>query len=426
MKNSMEYVERSEIIYWITDFCKSRPKSIMIDDETNSLETDVKKFVSNKIAYLEKSGWLVSERTNDFKIVYQFEAAAIAILNAMEGVEKSQSRPIEHTGYIYNIHSQLMNFDINQGTITIEQMVEASRKLNENLRSINNSIKKYLNSLLENENISAGELLRILLEDYQKNVVANAFYNLRVVDNPSKYRGDINDKIEELLKECVGRLIDNYVNVKFNGDRSGDHQNEAQEFIVRSLTEIKEQFENIDKTINVLERQNTKYVSTATARLKYLINEESDVEGRVYDILKKICEKNLSYDTEFEFSLKNYSRLDESSISNYTKRKAKIVSKKLPQRPIVNPADSVREKEKLQQQAKFSILNINKFICSHLVDKQNIEAKDIVLRDYDDLIILFLAQIYAGSEHVQYDVKLKDEFFSYKKSKMTNYVIYRR
>jgi hypothetical protein len=426
IQDSVDYVERSEILNWIISFCKSRPKSIMLDDETETLETDVKKFASNKLAYFEKCGWLTTERANDFKVRYQLESAAIEIINAMSNVETSESKTNEYTGYVFDIYSKLMNFDTERGTETIERMLESSKKLNDSLRIINNSIKKYLNALLNNENMTAGEILKTLLVDYQKNVVAHAFNNLRLEDNPSKYRRDIIHKIDEILDECVGRLIENYVKVKFGGDRSGDNQNQAQEYITNSLNVIKEQFENIEKSLTVIYERNTKYVTTATSRLNYLINEEVNIEGKIYDILKAINTENISTEEYFEFSLKEFGRIDDSSLSNYTKKKAKVGSKVIPHRPEIDPEDKRKEQEKLLRQAEFSIININKFICKQLADKESIEAKDISLSSYDDLIKLFLAQIYAGSEHVQYDVKNENGFFVYNNSKMTNFTIYRR
>lgn len=426
MKDRMEHIERSEILNWIVEFCKWRPKSVMLDDETEEQVTDVKKFASNKLVYYERVGWLTTERTNDFKVVYQLEPAAIEILNAMKNIENNESRPIEYTGYVYNIYSQLMNFNIEQGTVIIEQMVEASKKLNDSLRGINNSIKKYLAALLREENNNANEILKILLEDYQKNVVARAFANLRIKDNPSKYRNEIIDKLEELLYEHLGRLTDNYIKVKFDGNRDCGRQNEAKEFIINSLNMIKEQFENIDASINVLDERNTKYVKATSARLRYLMNESTDVEGKIYDILKAIHDKNVSNEDEFEFSLKEFGRVDDSSLSSYTRRSGKVKAKAAHEKPTIDRAEIEKEKAKLLRQTQFSIISINKFICEQLGDQQSIEAKNIKIKSYDDLIKLFLAQIYAGSEHVQYDVKLKDEFFAYNKSKLTNFIIERR
>lgn len=426
MQDSLEYVERNEITNWIIEFCQSRPKSIMVDDDTENQETDVKRFAANKVMYLEKSGWLSAERTNDFKVVYQFEPAAIEILNAMRNIESGESKPIEYTGYVYNIYSQLKNFNLDQGTIIIEQMLEASKKLNDSLRSINSSIKKYLSDLLHDDTIDANGILKILLEDYQKNVVARAFNNLRITDNPSRYRNEIISILDYLLYECLGRLTDDYIKVKFGGDRSGSNQNDAQEYIVNSLSEIKEQFETIDDAIKILDARNTKYISTSTARLRYLINEGIDVEGKIYDILKSIEEHDISDNEGFEFSLKEFGRIDNNSLSAYSRRKTKTVAKPVIKKPKIAVEDVEKERAKLLRQTQFSIINIDKFICEQLEDREYIEAKDVNIENYDDLIKLYLAQVYADSEHVRYKVEIKQEFFEYGKSKLTNFIIRRK
>lgn len=426
MKDSLEYIERTEILEWITEFCRWRPKSIMLDDETGNQETDEKKFAANKVAYFEKSGWLSSERTNNFKVVYQLEPAAIEILNAMRNIEAGESRPIEYTGYVYNIYSQLKNFNIEQGTVIIEQMLEASNKLNDSLRSINSIIKKYLTALLRDENNDAGGILKTLLEDYQQNVVARAFYNLRITDNPSTYRNEIIKKLDELLYDSLGRLTDDYIKVKFGGDRSGTRQNDAQEYIINSLNAIKEQFETIDDAIKVLDDRNTKYVKTSTARLRYLMNNGIDVEGKIYDILKAIEGLALPDDWEFDFSLKEFGRTDSSSLYSYNRRRGKTVSKVVAEKPKIDPVEVEKERAKLLRQMQFSIGNVDRFICARMEGRECIEAKEVKIESYDDLIRLYLAQIYADSEHVRYKVELKDEFFVYGKSRLNNFTIRRK
>ncbi len=224
----------------------------------------------------------------------------------------------------------------------------------------------------------------------------------------------------------MGRLTENYIEVKFGGACSIEQQHEATDYFINSLNLVKEQFENIDKTINILNERNTKYVKAAMARLRYLMNEEVDIEGKIYDILKSINNLNLSDDEEFEFSIKEFGRVDNSSLSNYTKRKARPISKRTTRKRELDPKEAEKEVEKLRRQTLFSILSINKFICAKLGDRQRIEACEVDIDNYDDLMRLYLSQIYAGSEHVEYDVEFKNGFFQYKNTKLTNFTIYRR
>ena len=217
MQSNMEYMSRADIVDEVVEYFKYRPGLDMQNDETGEKETDIKRYASSKVTYFEKSGWLASERNNDFTTAYQMTPAAIEILTAMANVEKNETKPIEYSGYVYSIYSQLKHFDLNQSTVIIEQMQEASKNLNNSLRSINNSIRKYLNDLLADETLTPNEIMKLLLYDYQNNVIARAFRNLRMTDNPSRYKNEIIELIDYYLYDNMGRMLENYIDVKCNG-----------------------------------------------------------------------------------------------------------------------------------------------------------------------------------------------------------------
>lgn len=92
MKNEMEFVERGEILSWIRDFYEERPNADKFDDEESKEINDIKTLASYKLSYFEKSGWLISENTSNFKTVYQMDSAAIGIIDAMKLLIRKQNR----------------------------------------------------------------------------------------------------------------------------------------------------------------------------------------------------------------------------------------------------------------------------------------------------------------------------------------------
>ena len=426
MQGSMEYVDRSRVIDLIADYFTYHPGIDMTEDDTDITETDVRKMAAFKVAYFEKTGWLSAERGKDFKVAYQMEPAAIEILTAMDNVENNDMRPVEYTGYVYDIYSRLENFDITHSTEIIEQLLRTSRELNNSLRSINKTIKSYLDDLLNDDTLTLREIFDKIYNGYQDNVVAKAFYNLRVTDNPSKYKNKIIAKIDTLLYERMGQMLQNYLDVKATNEDRASLQDDAQQYIVESLNSIKEQFENIESSIAVLDRRNTKYLNTATSRVKYLMDESVDFEGRIHSILKTMYNSTFGDDDTLEFPSREFGKIDENSLYTYTRRRGKVKSQITLVKPTVSAEDLENERERLRLQVEYSIKNINEFICRQLDGKTSIEAKDVALESDKDLYKLFIAQIYAGSEYTDYDVKLKDDFFEYNTHRMTNFTIYRR
>lgn len=426
MGRSMEYVDRTQVINTIADYFSFHPGADMTDDETGERQTDVKKMAALKVAYFEKTGWLSAERGNDFKVAYQMEPAAIEILSAMANVENNEARPVEYSGYVYDIYSRLKNFDVSHSTEILEQLSRTSKELNNSLRSINKTIKSYLDDLINDDTLTMRDIIEKIYNSYQNNVVAKAFYNLRVTDNPSKYKNDIIKWIDEYLYEKMGQMLQNYLDVKATDNDRGSMYSQAQQYITDTLYSIRAQFENIENTISILDSRNTKYLTTATSRVKYLMDEGVDFESRIHGILKLMYNSTFSDEDTLEFPSRQFGKIDENSLYTYTRRRGKAKSQIERVEPTASLEELERERERLRMQVEFSIKSINEFICKHLGGKTSIEAKDIVLESEKDLYKLFIAQIYAGSEYTKYDVKLKDEFFEYGAHKMTNFTIYKR
>lgn len=221
-------------------------------------------------------------------------------------------------------------------------------------------------------------------------------------------------------------MLQNYLDLKATNEDRASRQDDAQQYIVESLNSIKEQFENIESSIAVLDRRNTKYLNTATSRVKYLMDESIDFEGRIHSILKTMYNSTFGDDDTLEFPSREFGKIDENSLYTYTRRRGKVKSQITLVKPTVSAEDLENERERLRLQVEYSIKNINEFICRQLNGKTSIEAKDVALESDKDLYKLFIAQIYAGSEYTDYDVKLKDDFFKYNTHRMTNFTIYRR
>lgn len=426
MQESMEYVDRSDVLDIIIDYFKYHPGVDMYDDETEECETDIKKLAAAKVAYFEKTGWLSTERGNNFKVAYQMEPAAIEILTAMERVENRELKPVEYSGFVNTIYTLLKNFDITQSTATIEQLARASQELNNSLRSINKTIKAYLDDLLSDDSLTMKEILDKILNSYQNNVVGKAFYNLRVVYNPANHKNDVIKLIDTLLYEKMGQMIENYLSVKALDKSDCKVLNDAQQYIVETLTAIREQFENIDTVVNILNDRNTKYITTATSRIKYLMDEGVDFEGKINAILKIIDKSTFGDEDTLEFRLREYGKIDDNSLYSYSRRGGRVKSQIAAVKPTIDQAELENEKLRLKRQIEFSLKSIDDYIGKLLEGNTSIEAKDVKINSDTELLKLFYAQMYAGSEYVHFDVEFKEDFLVYGNKRMSNYVIYRR
>ena len=161
----------------------------------------------------------------------------------------------------------------------------------------------------------------------------------------------------------------------------------------------------------MLDAKNTKYITAAQSRLNFLLNEETDVEGRIIDCLKQIANTEDDFYQDDLFDLFQSSNIDEYSLYKPVNKKTPIKSVDL----IEDFNDDIEEvEEKLAQLFKdneFSVYKINEFVLNKLDGKKQIHAKDINLDSFDDFLKLFLTKIYEANSEVVYSIiKLDDKY----------------
>jgi hypothetical protein len=123
MDDEMRQFPREDVLSWIEEYLISTSTKL-IDDETGIDEgNDYKTTAANKIRYFVTCGWLIDENDNrTLKTTYQMDSNAIVILNAMEEAVRSDTRPIEYTGYVRNVYTLLKTFQTDKATEYVEQI----------------------------------------------------------------------------------------------------------------------------------------------------------------------------------------------------------------------------------------------------------------------------------------------------------------
>ena len=108
MKNSVESHDKKDVVNWIEEYLDNHPSYEKIDDEDLQEDySDNHDFAIKKLNYLIKCGWISSE-TVGFSQLLTLDSAGVSVLNAMSDAVRNETKPIEYTGYVYNIHNILI------------------------------------------------------------------------------------------------------------------------------------------------------------------------------------------------------------------------------------------------------------------------------------------------------------------------------
>ena len=417
-------VIKEDIVDWIVDYVDNCPIDLYSDD-TNEEENDVRTFAYDKVRYFIRCGWLI-EDFEGVKIKYQLDENGIKILSAMEKAVKDDTKSLEFSGYVYNIYNNLYNFNYDHSVDIVEQVYNASKELNSMLRGLNVNIKKFLTKLISENEAMPREILQTIFFDYQKKVVLKAFKNFREKDNPSKYKLYIENKIDEMLSKKMNLLVKNYIKVKNDNLDTSENENEAKEFFSFRLNYISEQFEEIEEYIRMLDRKNTKYISTAQSRLNFLLNEETDIEGRIIDCLKMIGKVDDKFFDESYLDLFVGSNIDEYSLYKPVSRKTKVKPAPMIDEFEDDPEEIKRLTEKLFKDNEYSVYKINEFALNQLGDNNQIHAKDIKLKEFSEFLKVFLVKLYLANTNLEYNVKYIDDTYKVLGYKLNDFIIERK
>ena len=177
----------------------------------------------------------------------------------------------------------------------------------------------------------------------------------------------------------------------------------------------------------MLDRRNTKYITTAQSRLNFLLNEETDIEGRIIECLKGI--DNISCDEFFDddfFDIFVGSNIDENSLYKPINKRTRVKAEPL----IDDYSDDLEEVERLSKKLfrdnEYSVHAINEFVLSQLKDKNQIHAKDIKISEFKDILFVFLIELYSANTSINYKVIYLEDTYKALGYQMKDYIIERK
>lgn len=406
-RNHTPYVDKEDLINHLTDYIHQRNFDHVLDDEGNDIsKTTPREKANSKINLFKRNGWLIEEAGKNYKDLIQFDDNAVIILKALEDINNN-STPKEYTGYIYVINNLLKTFDYSQGVSLLERIHENTEILMNRLSGLNSSIKKYLKRLLDDDSEDAEKLLKTLLNDYQDNIINKAFSNLKLNDNPSKYKNQILSTLNVIrLPENMDQLIQNYRKTKisnFNDEEIGKVLHEQVDYVYEVI-------EMLQQTILSIDLYNTKYVKSTTSKLLFLISENVDVSGKIENILKLIKHQKSDEFYSGTFSLYKLGLIDSKSL--YTPRvyidKPEVI--KIQEKPSIDETYVDEVYKRLFRDNRFSINKINEYVKELLKFQSKVKSSELTIHNNEDLTRLILIQLYAHHDIMCYDTITSDNF----------------
>mgnify|MGYP007048163029 FL=1 len=404
-----DFIPKEEAVGALSAFLEDHSGEAKDDGEGGDLtRRSARDKAQVKLRQFRNFGWINEESLGGYNALVSFTSAGKATMEFLVNYTERAEKPLEYTGYVYVIYSTLQSFDLSKSTAILQQVYRLTKELMNSLSRLSSEIKEFLDNLTDNPDLSPREILSTLVGKYQSQVILRVFNNLRMRDNPSRYSSQIINILRDLLRDHMEELVANSVLTEDVKDLTKERYEAIEGEIRDQAGYVIASFEGIEKYLDVLDAQNAKYLSSAKARLDFLLTSTKDVTGRINDCLKAIADIPDDYPFENLIRIESSGILDARSLSSPRFQREKPVEVEVPV-PEGDASEVEKGLDRIFGEDPYSKENINAAAISFLGEKQQMPSTDIPTQEQSDLIMLMMMQLISQDRKLDYSLDFKDE-----------------
>ncbi len=404
-----DFIPKEEAVSALSLYLEDHSGEVKDDGEgTDISRRSARDKAQLKLRQFRNLGWVNEESLGGYNALISFTSAGKATMEFLSNFAERSEKPLEYTGYVYVIYSTLKSFDLSKSTAILQQVYRLTKELMNALSRLSSEIKEFLDALMENPDLDPKEILSTLLGKYQNQVILRVFNNLRMRDNPSRYSSQIIAILRDLLRNHMEEMVANSVLVEDVKDLTKERYEAIENQIRDEASYVISSFETIEKYLDVIDAQNAKYLSSAKARLDFLLTSTKDVTGRINDCLKAIAEVPEDYPFESLIALESTGIIDSRSLSSPRFQREKPVAIELPV-PEGDQEEVADGLDRIFGDDPYSRENIDNAALTFLEERQKMSSKEIPTEKEGDLILLMLMQLISQDRGLSYSLDFKED-----------------
>jgi len=239
---------------------------------------------------LEETGWISIDVTNDYLEILNFEDYAISLILAFIEIKKDSDFSLfadnftlddqekAFKGYIFTIYSLLNSKTYDYGLL-LNQVYKNTIMFVREIRKVDHKLKEFIQLIDKKENIK--ELVE-LLSKYKDEVMDKAYYKLKTFDNINKYKLEIIKKLEDMQEnpDIMNIVANDYLFIS-NNDVSL-----ARFTAQKQINDCIDIYNSLDGIMDEIDKKNRDYITQTLSKVKYLLNDATDVQGLLNQIIK--------------------------------------------------------------------------------------------------------------------------------------------
>lgn len=393
----------------VSEILEVQPVDTILEGEEDVLDARGK--AASILRRFEECGWIDVDVNNDYVEILNFRDYAITMIQALISVSQDNyygydDETHEFRGYIYTVYS-LLKTEQPDYAMTLDQVYKNTIAFVREIRKLDSRLKYYIKTIIDNSEIK--DLISLLV-NYKVELVDQAYYRLKTSDNVNKYKLEIVKRLEEFQQNpAIMESIANDYLPKCN------HNPELA--LVRAnkkINDIIDIFNSLPLLIDEIDNKNKVYVNSTIAKIKFLLNDDENVIGKLTVVLRYMADNIKKYKTETAlktvspmFAIRSHRFLNNDSL--FTPRGVyEHASAQYLLDNDVTPSAAMQEAFYKEFETDFSEEVIKKYLTEVFKLQPLIKASEILCDDMSDeaLLRLLYILVYSGEEMNYYVLPL--------------------
>lgn len=391
---------------------------------------DPREKANTVLRVLRNCGWIEFETASDYIVKVNLSDYSATIIESFNKIVRNEE--MEYQSVISQIHGALLNEEGYRKPyeFIIKGVIENTENLISGLKKLNTMIKKRIDQITKDK--SAAQIVEDFFV-YHRDIGSKAYHRIKTSDNISRFRIAIVGKLQDILNDRMiyAKAVDGYMEIEQREDRD-----EAEEELRMRILEIISSFHNYDEIIREIDSKHTKYISSAVARAKFLLNNSTNAEGKISRILTFLAEE-LNSDESSDLSdgsdpqiMKIFEIFPQQFIDGDSLYVMPITRKfELP--AVLDAGFGISEEERelrrsifaKRNRERFSLRNINAFVAEQLGDDMDIKASSLPLKDKHDMIRIIFINLYGRYDRSEYKIRGLNEEVKVNGFRFTDFVV---
>lgn len=374
------------------------------DVERTRLELDDTQYRAHLIyRRLIECGWLEEERDNEFRDVVSMPFYAASLMNVLK--DAFLGRKVSYAGYVGNVYLQLRHLENNPHESSfLKEARRNAEELLQKLQELYNSIKTYIKQTKDKEGVA--QVLRHFFGNYMENFFSSAYGKVKTVDNPFKYRHNINEILLNLRhnREILLKIAAGYRPLSSNAQLADITEGALLAEVLDDIEAVSSVFSRLDDQMAMIDMKKEQYENIVKEQVRYYEMGHGGLKASIADILKAV---SVSPEAAVILSpnLKEFRFVDTSSLSAPRDARKAVAPQKVSGDELDGKDYEVeRLKSLIRSTSAVGRKDVAGFIERMLNERPDILGSEMPVNDLKDLTCMLLSK-YAAIDAAALDLE---------------------